>query len=50
MSDASDVIEETSREIEKEKDDQQIYAQHSEDAEAKIHDLDTDEDLEDEGM
>ena len=43
MTDASDVIEETSREIEKEKDDQQIYAQHKEDTEPSITDLDSDE-------
>ena len=46
MSDASDVIEETSREIEKEKDDQQIYAQHKEDIEPSITDLDSEEDRE----
>ena len=53
MSDASDVIEETSREIEKEKDDQQIYAQHKEETEPSITDLDTDEGkeaLEEEGI
>ncbi|MBR3319445.1 DNA-directed RNA polymerase subunit beta [Candidatus Saccharibacteria bacterium] len=43
MSDASDVIEETSREIEKEKDDQQIYAQHKEETEPSITDLDSEE-------
>lgn len=43
MSDASDVIEETSREIEKEKDDQQIYAQHKEDTAPEITDLDSGE-------
>ncbi len=43
MSDASDVIEETSREIEKEKDDQQIYAQHREETEPSITDLDSEE-------
>ena len=53
MSDASDVIEETSREIEKEKDDQQIYAQHKEDTEPEITDLDSEEAqavLEDQGV
>ena len=53
MTDASDVIEETSREIEKEKDDQQIYAQHKEETEPSITDLDTDEGkeaLEEEGI
>ena len=53
MTDASDVIEETSREIEKEKDDQQIYAQHKEDTEPSITDLDSDEGeetLDEEGM
>ena len=53
MSDASDIIEETSREIEKEKDDQQIYAQHKEETEPSITDLDTDEGkeaLEEEGI
>ena len=53
MNDASDVIEETSREIEKEKDDQQIYSQHKAETEAMITDLDTDEAkemLEDEGI
>ena len=43
MSDASDVIEETSREIEKEKDDQQIYAQHKEEIAPEITDLDSEE-------
>ncbi len=53
MSDASDVIEETSREIEKEKDDQQIYAQHKEETEPEITDLDSEEAqavLEDQGV
>ena len=53
MSDASDVIEETSREIEKEKDDQQIYAQHQEETEPEITDLDSEEAqsiLEDQGV
>ena len=53
MNDASDVIEETSREIEKEKDDQQIYAQHKAETEAMITDLDSDEAkeiLDDEGV
>ncbi|MBQ8996619.1 DNA-directed RNA polymerase subunit beta [Candidatus Saccharibacteria bacterium] len=53
MSDASDVIEETSREIEKEKDDQLIYAQHKEETEPVITDLDSDEAqaiLEDQGV
>ena len=53
MSDASDVIEETSREIEKEKDDQQIYAQHKEDTAPEITDLDSEEGqeaLEEEGI
>ena len=45
MNDASDVIEETSREIEKEKDDQQIYAQHKEETEPAITDLDTEEEI-----
>ena len=48
MNDASDVIEETSREIEKEKDDQQIYAQHKEETEPVITDLDSE--VEDEGV
>ena len=43
MSDASDVIEETSREIEKEKDDQNIYNQHKEETEPEITDLDSEE-------
>ena len=53
MKDASDVIEETSREIEKEKDDQQIYAQHKADTEPSITDLDSEEGreaLEEEGI
>ncbi|MBQ1528611.1 DNA-directed RNA polymerase subunit beta, partial [Candidatus Saccharibacteria bacterium] len=53
MTDASDVIEETSRAIEKEKDDQQIYAQHKAETEPEITDLDTEEGkeaLEEEGM
>jgi len=53
MNDASDVIEETSREIEKEKDDQLIYAQHKEETEPVITDLDSDEAqaiLEDQGV
>ena len=53
MTDASDVIEETSREIEKEKDDQQIYAQHKEDTAPEITDLDSEEGqeaLEEEGI
>ena len=43
MNDASDVIEETSREIEKEKDDQNIYNQHKEETEPEITDLDSEE-------
>ena len=43
MNDAGDVIEETSREIEKEKDDQLIYSQHKEETEAEITDLDSEE-------
>ncbi|MBR5389503.1 DNA-directed RNA polymerase subunit beta [Candidatus Saccharibacteria bacterium] len=53
MTDASDVIEETSREIEKEKDDQQIYAQHKEETEPSITDLDSEEErdiLDEEGI
>ena len=53
MTDASDVIEETSRAIEKEKDDQQIYAQHKAETAPEITDLDTEEGkeaLEEEGM
>ncbi|MBR3232830.1 DNA-directed RNA polymerase subunit beta [Candidatus Saccharibacteria bacterium] len=53
MTDASDVIEETSRAIEKEKDDQQIYAQHKAETEPEITDLDTEEGkeiLEEEGI
>ena len=53
MNDASDVIEKTSREIEKEKDDQTIYAQHESQTTPEITDLD-DEDvaelMDDEGM
>ncbi|MBQ7802889.1 DNA-directed RNA polymerase subunit beta [Candidatus Saccharibacteria bacterium] len=43
MNDASDVIEETSREIEKEKDDQLIYSQHKAETEPEITDLDSEE-------
>ena len=53
MNDASDVIEETSREIEKEKDDQLIYSQHKAVSEATITDLDSEAgraELEAEGM
>ncbi|MBQ3261381.1 DNA-directed RNA polymerase subunit beta [Candidatus Saccharibacteria bacterium] len=53
MNDASDVIEETSREIEKEKDDQLIYSQHKAESEATITDLDSEAgraELEAEGM
>ena len=53
INDASDVIEETSREIEKEQDDQLIYAQHKEETEPTITDLDSEETkeiLEDEGI
>ena len=42
-SDAGDVIEKTSREIEKSKDDQSIYDQHKKDTEPQILDLDNDE-------
>ena len=52
MNDASDVIEKTTREIEKETDDQTIYAQH-EQTTPEITDLDNDEVaemLEDEGV
>ncbi|MBR6964850.1 DNA-directed RNA polymerase subunit beta [Candidatus Saccharibacteria bacterium] len=50
--DAGDVIEKTSREIERTKDDQSIYDQHKKDAEPEIVDLDAEEEaaLEDEGM
>ena len=41
--DAGDVIEKTSKEIEKDKDDQSIYDQHKKDTEPKILDLDEDE-------
>lgn len=41
--DAGDVIERTSKEIEKSKDDQSIYDQHKKDAEPQILDLDEDE-------
>ena len=41
--DAGDVIEKTSREIEKSKDDQSIYDQHKRDTEPEIVDLDEDE-------
>ena len=41
--DASDVIEKTSREIEKTKDDQSIYDQHKKDTEPEIVDLDDEE-------
>ena len=41
--DAGDVIERTSREIEKSKDDQSIYDQHKKDTEPQIVDLDSDE-------
>lgn len=42
-SDASDVIEKTSRAIEKTKDDQSIYNQHKKDTEPEIVDLDDEE-------
>ena len=42
-SDAGDVIEKTSREIEKSKDDQSIYDQHKKDTEPAIVDLDEEE-------
>jgi hypothetical protein len=51
--DASDVIEKTSKEIEKSKDDHAIYAQHEVQAEPEITDLDdeaTEEMLEEEGI
>jgi len=38
--DASDAIEKTSREIEKDKDDQSIYDQHKKETEPQILDLD----------
>ena len=41
--DAGDVIEKTSREIEKDKDDQSIYDQHKKDTAPTIVDLDDDE-------
>ena len=41
--DAGDVIEKTSREIEKTKDDQSIYDQHKKDTEPEILDLDDEE-------
>ena len=41
--DAGDVIEKTSKEIEKDKDDQAIYDQHKKEAEPQILDLDEDE-------
>ncbi len=41
--DASDVIEKTSREIEKDKDDKAIYAQHEAQTEPEITDLDEEE-------
>ena len=41
--DAGDVIEKTSREIEKDKDDQSIYNQHKKDTEPQILDLDESE-------
>ena len=43
MNDASDVIEETSREIEREKDDQRIYDAHKEETEPVVTDLDSEE-------
>ena len=46
MTDASEVIEETSREIEKLKDDQQIYNQHKAESEPEITDLDSEESAE----
>ena len=46
MTDASEVIEETSREIEKLKDDQQIYNQHKAETAAQITDLDSEESAE----
>ena len=41
--DAGDVIEKTSKEIEKSKDDQSIYDQHKKDTEPQILDLDDEE-------
>ena len=41
--DAGDVIEKTSKEIEKDKDDQSIYNQHKKEQESQILDLDDDE-------
>ena len=41
--DAGDVIEKTSKEIEKDKDDQSIYDQHKKDTEPQILDLDDSE-------
>ena len=43
MNDASEVIEKTSREIEKEKDDQIIYAVHESETTPEITDLDDEE-------
>ena len=50
--DAGDVIEKTSREIEHAKDDQSIYDQHKKDTEPEIIDLDAEEEaaLDEEGM
>ena len=51
--DASDVIEETSREIEKEQDDKLIYAQHAKDTETdtdNLSDEETEELIDDEGI
>ena len=53
MNDASDVIEKTSKEIEREKDDQTIYAQHESQISPEITDLDDEETatmLEEEGI
>ena len=53
MNDASDVIEETSREIEKEKDDQLIYSQHQAETAPEVVDLDSEtaqEMLDEEGI
>ena len=53
VADAGDVIEKTSREIEKDKDDQSIYDQHKKDTEPQILDLDDEEAeamMEDEGI
>ena len=41
--DAGDVIEKTSKEIERDKDDQSIYDQHKKDTEPQILDLDDSE-------